>query len=90
MYESCLIYVVLVYLLHQQKACVQNIAVVLLISHIIKDIAFQNQSWPYFTDLIAIVFGFILFKNGQKVVGSIIILGHLRRLIFKNDKYYTF
>ena len=90
MYETCLIYLTLIYLLTQQNTCVQTVAFVLLISHIIKDIAFQNQSWPYFTDPIAMIFGFILYKNDQKLLGTIIILGHLRRLIFKNDKYYSF
>ncbi len=90
MYESCLIYLTLIYLLTQHNTNIQTVAYILLISHIIKDIVFKNEKWPYFTDPIAMIFGYIFYKNDQKFLGTIIILGHLRRLYFKNDKYYTF
>ena len=90
------IYHVLVILLsfspsHSHTHC---IAAVTLLAHIFKDILLpSNFTWLLWTEVVALGFGATIVVDRvptwQKIIGVCIIVGHVRQLIFRDDKYYT-
>ena len=86
-----IIYTILLYFSFCNNNSIKMIGIILLFSHLVKDLFFKNHNWPLFTDPIAISFGVILLLNGnvlQQFIGILIISAHLRQFIYQDNLYY--
>lgn len=91
------IYITIFYLFYYGKTCNNLILVcssILLIAHVYKDVT-KMKVWARWTDYVALFISSTLMYQGYEdniivfIIGIIMSLGHVRQLVFNDNKYYT-
>lgn len=91
-----LIYVTISYLLYigiTSNKIILLCSSILLLVHLYKDIT-KFKVWPTWTEYFALLISSIFIFQGYKnniiifMIGIIMMLGHIRQLIFNDNKYY--
>ena len=83
-------------LLIKNSKLINLVGLIILISHIIKDII-KFERWYYWCDYCGLILCLVLIIEGYNINNNFIILlgiikciAHLRQIIYKDNQYYSF
>ena len=90
-----IVYLIALYFIFIKNSKYINlVGLIILIAHLYKDIT-NLKKWPYFTEYIGLLLGYILIYEGYLIQNYFIIIcgllkfiAHLRQFIYNDDCYY--